>query len=102
MEIVVCKKYRLIEQSKGKFVNNEHRKLQRSSVKISKEDFEKFNSTYAISGILYEIDEKATEERNKPKELSRFELKKQAESMGLEYSKNIKTEALQALIEENK
>jgi len=99
--IVVCKKFRLIEISKGKFKNNDMKKELRSSVKITKEDMERFNAVHGSTGIIYEIDEKATAERNAPK-LDRTALIEEAKSMGLEFAKNIKTEALINLIEENK
>lgn len=106
--IVVCKKFRLIEQSNGKFKINEHRKQLRSSVKIDKLAMEAENKLSPISGIHYEIDEKSTDERNKiinnksETKLDRNALKLEADSMGLEYAKNIKTEALKELIETNR
>jgi hypothetical protein len=104
MEIVVVKKFRLIEKSKGKFKVNEHRKLLRSSVKITRDEVSDYNKVAETTGIYWEVDEKATEERNGNKEpkLDREAIKKQADELGIEYQKNIKTDALLKLIEENK
>jgi len=103
-KIVVCKKFRLVEISKGEFKNNDMKKEVRSAVKISEEDVKELNSNYKTSGIIYEIDKKATEERDNelaPKP-DRKALLLEAESMGLEFKKNIKTDALIELIKTNK
>lgn len=103
-KIVVCKKFRLIEQSKGLFVLGEMRKETRSAVKISEEDMNNFNSIATKTGVLYEIDEVATKERDlslEPKP-DRKALLLEAAEMGLEFAKNIKTDQLINLIEENK
>lgn len=102
MKIVVCKKYRLIEQSGGKFKNNDMRKLMRSKVVISKLDFDTLNSSFETSGIIYEIDEDKTKELFSVEKLDRDALKNEADKMGLDYPKNIKTDALKELIETNK
>lgn len=62
--IVVCKKYRLIEISSGKYKINEHRKELRKSMKIDKLDIEEYNKIAEKTGIYYEIDEQATKDRN--------------------------------------
>lgn len=102
--IVVCKKYRLIDKSDGKFKINEMRKELRSSVKIDEIYVEAQNKLAKTSGIYYEVDKKATEERNKSLEPKpdRKALIAEANDMGLEFAKNIKTDQLIALIEENK
>lgn len=69
MKVVVCKKLRLIEQ-KGEKFTKKHSEVIRNSVKISEDDMNKFNSVHEKTGIFYELDEKATKERNeslKPK-----------------------------------
>jgi len=100
-KIVVCKKFRLVEISQGEFKNNDMKKLERSSVKISEEDVKNFNAGYKTSGIIYEIDEKATKERNTPK-VDRDALKLEATNLKLEFADNIPTPKLIELINKAK
>lgn len=62
MMIVVCKKFRLIEKSKGKFTT-EHKKEIRSKLKLDDQYVKVQNKISGITGIYYEVDEKATKER---------------------------------------
>ena len=80
--IVVCKKYRLIEQTKGKFAVNKMRKLLRNSVKISDTECEEYNKLSKVTGIVYEVDKTATDNRNEVIEMK--PLIKQAEKLGIE------------------
>lgn len=82
MEVVVCKKFRLIEQTKGKFAINKMRKPLRSSVKISKREMESYNKIASKTGIIYEVDEKATKERNEAIEIK--PLAEKAVKLGIE------------------
>ena len=62
--------------------------------------------------MIYEIDEEATKERDEKllnltvqfdsRTVTRDELKKKADGLGIEYPKNIKTEKLFELIKANK
>lgn len=78
----------------------------RSKAKVGVDYVKTFNANWKTSGMVYEIDEKATKERdesvlkaNNPiAKLTRDELKEKADEMGIEYPKNIKTEKLIELI----
>ena len=59
--IVVANKYRLMRDG-DKFVKD-HKKFLRS-VKIKDTDMDEYNKTTNQTGILYEVDQKATDERN--------------------------------------
>jgi hypothetical protein len=61
--IVVCKKYRLIEKTQGKFTQ-EHKKPLRSRVILEESYVEKENKLSEITGILYVVDKAATKKRD--------------------------------------
>lgn len=102
--IVVCKKYRLLEKSDGKFKVNEHRKELRSSVKIEKSYVDAQNKLSKITGIVYEVDEKATKDRDEklnPKEKTeKEELQEKATELGIEFDGRTSVAKLKELIEE--
>lgn len=64
--IVVCKKYRCLEQTKGEFKKTEHMKLVRENLKLEKSYIDEQNKTMKTSGIYFEVDKEVTEKRNKP------------------------------------
>lgn len=113
--IVVCKKFRLIQQSKGKFKNNDFRELLRNSVKLEKSEIEAYNKVAETSGVLYVIDEEATQKRldslatkeEKPasspdKDLKKIELeaaRSRAKDLGIEFGGNTGLKKLNELIE---
>ena len=88
-------------------------KVERTNAKIDDEQIERFNQSWKTSGRLYIVDEDLTKERNNelakkaPKaddnsKAIREALKAEADDLGIEYKKNIKTEALSVLISEAK
>ncbi len=103
MAIVVCKKYRLLEQSGGNFKVTEHKKLIRGSVKIDELDVKKANNVSKSSGIYYEIDKEATEKRNgKGQPDEKEQLLAEAKELGIDVDKRTGVEKLKLLIEEAK
>ncbi len=104
-KIVVAKLVRLGKNG-DRFDKKMIAKEERTSVKIDNEQIEMFNKNWEVSGRLYVIDEEATKERNKlftPKDMpDRDELKKEAESLGIEFKGNIKTKQLIELINQAK
>lgn len=106
MAVKVYKKFRLIEQSDSKFKINEHRKELRPGVKIEESVADGYNSQAKTSGIYYELDLEATKERDELltpiPTVDRKALIEEANEMGLDFAKNIKTGALIKLIDENK
>lgn len=105
--IVVCRKVRLGSDG-GKFSRKLIAAVELSACKITDDYMEEQNRNWKISGRYYELDEKATKEReeriakeNDPiSKMTRDELKEKADEMGIEYPKNIKTEKLIELIKE--
>lgn len=63
MAIVVCKKTRLGKDG-DKFKKNMEAAVLRTSVKIDESEMESANKLWAMTGILYTVDKKATKERN--------------------------------------
>jgi gamma-glutamylcyclotransferase (GGCT)/AIG2-like uncharacterized protein YtfP len=100
-KIVVATLYRLGKA--GDSFNKDFKTKLRSKAKVSEDYVNTVNANWKTAGQLYVIDEKATKERDElvaPQTLDRDALKKQADDMGLEYAKNIKTEKLADLIKE--
>lgn len=105
--IVVCEKFRLLEQSDGKFKINEYRKSLRKSVKIEDDYMKRSNANAKISGIYYELDKEATEARNAPKDEGQDESKvekdmllEKAKSLGLDVDGRMGVKKLKELINE--
>ena len=110
-EIKVCKLIRLAKDG-DHFKKDVTAHVMRTSAKIPADYIEQFNSQWKSRGQLYIVDEEATKNRNElvakkmaknaPEndgEVSRDQLKEIADSLGIEYAKNIKTEKLQELID---
>lgn len=107
--IVVCDLYRLGKN--GDKFSKEFKTLIRKGAKINESYVNGRNANWSVNGQWYEVDEKATEERNKAsksnpsvkKEVDeeREVLKSLADSYNLSYPKNIKKEKLQDLITEH-
>ena len=78
----------------------------RSKAKVGEDYVKTFNANWKTSGMIYEIDEKATKERdekvlkaNNPlAKMTRDELKEKADELEIEYPKNIKTAKLIELL----
>jgi hypothetical protein len=104
MAIKVYNVVRLLETRNGKFTPDSATKVQRNGVKIDERDAALFNKQTELSGIRYDLDEKATAERNAPKAepIDRDALKAEATELGIEFQNNIKTDVLIALINEKK
>lgn len=109
MGIVVAKKIRLGKDG-DKFKKNLVAAVLRTSVKIDKYELEKANELWKMSGIIYEIDEEKTKERNEllsksdnsgsDKKAEREAAIARAKDLGIDFPKNIKTEKLLELIDE--
>lgn len=108
MAVKVYNVVRYLETQNGKFKTGKDdvSKVTRTGVKIDERDAELFNKQTTISGIAYVLDEKATAERNAPKEdndgADRDALKAEATALGIEFQKNIKTDQLIELIKAKK
>ena len=60
--MLVCKYFQLLKY--GKAFSKEHREVLRDRIVVSESEVTETNSIYKTKGRWYEIDEKATEERN--------------------------------------
>lgn len=101
-KIVVAKLYRLGKD--GDKFSKKFKTEVRSQAKVGEGYLKTFNANWKTSGMIYEIDEKATKERDEKvnsKVSERDGLKAKADKMGLEYAANIPTTKLAELIKEN-
>lgn len=106
---LVCKLFRLGKDG-DRFKDDLIAATLRTRVLVGADYVARFNKNSHISGQRYEIDEKATKERDaiksgKPKadpidKEIREALKAKADSLGIEYAKNLSNEKLDKLISE--
>lgn len=112
MGLAIYNKYKLLEQSKDKFVNNEHRKLLRSKIALSESVVESENKAFGISGIYFELDKEGTKALSVPVKKQkdstdkineeREALKAEATELGLDFPSNIPNGKLIELIQNAK
>lgn len=105
--VQVFNKVRLVEVNKDSvFKLDGLSKVMRKGVKITAEVAAEYNRTAKSSGILYELDEEATAEReqalNPEPQVDRDALKAEATELGIEFHSAIKTDQLIAKIAEAK
>ena len=108
--IVVANLFRLGKD--GDKFSKDFKKIVRSRAKVTESYVKGINANWKMGGMIYEIDEKATKERDEKllnltvqfdsKTVTRDELKDKADKMELTYAKNIKTDKLFELIKANK
>lgn len=108
-KIVVAKLVRL-GQNGDHFDKNMVAQVMRTNAKVDSDYIEKFNESWKTKGQMYIIDEQATKERDLSQNKSdakgeekaiRAALFLEAREIGLSPAKNISTEDLQKLINEN-
>ena len=99
--IVVANLYKLARLDGNKFAK-EHKTLVRENAKVHIDWVNQVNNNWQDTGRWYEVNQELTDKYYGEDKPNRDELLKEATEMGLDFAKNIKTDKLIELINENK